>query len=576
MLAAVWMPAATLVFAFAVLAGSPVGDPRSEAVATPAPTSATSDNALLSSSDAEVQLGDRLFFESRFAQFFFARCNGDVNATLVAADPVVQQAPRAVGAAMDGPFRGQSMNCRQCHFGDDFLAENPLAGRTYCDFTRRSPIPKRNDGLTRTPRNAPLMIDLGLPREAPMLLHLDGEFVTQEDLVLDTMTGRNFGWLPTEAATAATHAARVIREDTGVNPRHVTYGQGGRGIPYRVVMLGTDPHIPRDLRLPERYRLDVASASDDEILLLVARLMHAYMDSLRFGTTKTGRESNSPYDVFLEKNHLPSGPSSGETALAYAGRLLGLIQKQRAGLQWVTSDDGEFELHTQEFQFGPTELKGLEIFFTRAGAEHRAHAGNCVVCHTPPRFTDYTVHNNGVSQVEYDGIFGSGAFAALDVPGLPARSAQFDRYLPASPKHPNATGRFKSAPSADKRGRTDLGVWNVFANPDMPKPQAALTRIFCGRPGPASKRCTPETVLPLTIATFKTPAIRDLGQSNPYFHSGAMDTIADVLRFYVKTSDLARAGKLRNASPELSGVHLDATDLAPLGAFLRSLNEDYQ
>ncbi|MBI3769192.1 MAG: hypothetical protein HY271_11995 [Deltaproteobacteria bacterium] len=536
--------------------------------------SATVDGQRLSAAAPAVRLGERLFFDPRFAQFFFARCNGNVNATLPAGDPVLDQMPFTAARSLTSPFRGQSMNCRQCHLGDDFLLEEPLAGRTYCDFSRRSPIPRRDDGLTRTARNAPLMVSLGLPREVPLLLHLDGEFASPEDLVIDTLTGRNFGWLPSEAAIAVTHVAKVIREDNGANPRLVTY-PGGGGIPYRVMLLGTDPSVSTSLQMSREYRIDVDAASDDQILLAVAKLIRAYMDSLRFGTTNTGRESRSPYDLFIGKNALPSQPKNGESGLAYAQRLLALIG-QRKHLVWITPEDGEFELHNQSFQFGATELHGLELFFTRAGASRRGHVGNCVACHTPPQFTDYRLHNNGVSQGEYDGIFGRGAFAALDVPGLSTRNAQFDTYLPPSSRHPKATSRFRSAPSADNPGYADLGVWNIFANPDVPKPQRALTRILCEQFGRAAKNCTQATVLPLTVAYFKTPSIRDLGQSNPYFHSGAMDTIEDVLRFYVATSDLARAGKLRNGSPELSGVRIDADDVAPLAAFLRALNEDYQ
>jgi cytochrome c peroxidase len=69
--------------------------------------------------------------------------------------------------------------------------------------------------------------------------------------------------------------------------------------------------------------------------------------------------------------------------------------------------------------------------------------------------------------------------------------------------------------------------------------------------------------------------VRDLGQSNPYFHSGAFNTIEDALHFYLKASKLARGGKLRNGSPEIAGIHLAPADIAPLAAFLRSLNEDY-
>jgi len=519
-----------------------------------------------------VLLGDRLFFETRFAQFFFARAGGDVNATLPDGDPVVEYLESAAGEPLDGPFYGQSMNCRHCHLGDDLLPEDSLAGRTYCDFSRRTPIPRRGDGQTHTPRNSPLMIDLGLPREVPLLLHLDGEFVTHEDLVIDTLTGRNLGWLPAEAPIAAAHVANVIRKDEGVNPRHYFYPDHS-GIPYRLALRGTDPSLPSHLRIPERYRLDVTTASDDEILFAVATLMHVYMDSLEFGTSNTGRETASAYDLFLEKNGLPAESERGEAHLAYAARLRGLIEG-RERLEWVTPADGELELHEQPLAFGPRELDGLRIFFASAGGGDAGSAGNCVTCHTPPRFTDYRLHNNGVSQIEYDAVFGAGAFAALEVPDLAARNADFDAYLPPSAAHPNASGRFRAAPSAGRPGYADLGVWSVFANPDMPKPQAALTEILCARPELRGS-CTPERILPLTIACFKTPSIRDLGQSYPYFHSGHADTIEDVLRFYVQASDLARAGTLRNASPELARVRITAADVAPLAAFLRALNEDY-
>jgi cytochrome c peroxidase len=549
--------------------------PRSVSVPPPAPeVASTVDLSVEGPLVAEVLLGERLFFETRFAQYFFARCNGDVNAELAdGGDPTVEYVEAVSGTALDGPFRGQSMNCRHCHLGDDFLPEDSLSGRTYCDFSRRTAIPAREDGVTRTPRNSPLMIDLGIRREVPLLLHLDGEFVTHEDLVIDTLTGRNLGWLPTEVGLAKTHAANVMRNDEGVNPRHLTYPDH-KGIPYRVAMLGTDERVPEHLRIPGGYRLDVTKASEDEILYAVGKLMHAYMSSLEFGTANTGRETASPYDLFLEKNRLPKEPAKGETALAYAERLRRLIE-ERENLQWVTPADGVLELHTQDLAFGETELEGFKIFLARPGAGGTQTVGNCVTCHTPPRFTDYSLHNNGVSQIEYDGIFGEGAFAALEVPDLMARNASFDTYLPPSAKHPHASGRFRAAPSPDKPGHADLGVWNVFGNPDMPKPQAALTQILCKRPELAGANCTPERILPLTIGCFKTPAIRDLGQSYPYFHSGHVDTVEDALRFYVQTSGMAREGKLRNASPELLHVQIADADVAPLAAFLRSLNEDY-
>jgi cytochrome c peroxidase len=526
----------------------------------------------LSSADPEVKLGDRLFFETRFAEYFYEHHNGDVNAPLAVGDPIVKEVLISPNESLRGPFRGQSMSCRQCHLGDDFIGEYPLAGRTYCDFSRRSAIPARHSERATTARNSPLMPDLGLARDVPVLFHFDGEFATVEDLVTSTLTGANFGWRPDETNIAASHIGNIIRRDNGINPRFVV-NQNGDGIPYRVALLGTDPNVPIELRIPAEYQLDVESASDGQVLYAVGKLIHAYMDSLRFGTDNTFRTSVSPYDLFLKKNSLPNEPKVGESASAYADRLLKQINKMKS-YAWVAPDDATFVLHAQRYQFGPSELRGLRIFF-RQQAWARQHTGNCITCHSPPQFTDHRFHNTGASQMEYDSIFGKGTFAALRVPSLAERNANFEKYLPPSATHPRANARFRAAPTAEKPGYVDVGVWNILGNPDLPKPQQALLSILCTQRGISDHPCTQELVLPLTIAYFKTPSLRDLGQSSPYLHTGALDTIEDVVRFYIVTSHMARIGTLRNASPELSGVHIDNTDLDSLILFLKSLNEDY-
>ena len=73
----------------------------------------------------------------------------------------------------------------------------------------------------------------------------------------------------------------------------------------------------------------------------------------------------------------------------------------------MAAQDGRFELHAQAFQFGEAELQGLKLFL-----------GNCIACHAPPQFTDHRLHNTGVSQANYDALFGAGAFAALEIPSL--------------------------------------------------------------------------------------------------------------------------------------------------------------
>jgi hypothetical protein len=49
-----------------------------------------------------------------------------------------------------------------------------------------------------------------------------------------------------------------------------------------------------------------------------------------------------------------------------------------------------------------------------------------------------------------------------------------------------------------------------------------------------------------------------------------------VIAFYQRSSQAARAGTLRNAAKDLTGIALVASDVDPLVAFLKSLNEDYQ
>jgi cytochrome c peroxidase len=156
------------------------------------------------------------------------------------------------------------------------------------------------------------------------------------------------------------------------------------------------------------------------------------------------------------------------------------------------------------------------------------------------------------------------------VPSYAERSRHLNRYLPATLSHPHATGVFRSLPAMSNPSATDLGMWNIFANPDYPKVQSEMRRLLCG-----TRPCDPNVQLPRTIALFRTPSLRDLGHSWPYLHTGRLATVEDVLHYYVRMSGLARAGQLRNGDPELARISLDEQDIAALAAFLRSLDEDY-
>lgn len=521
------------------------------------------------SDPAQVAIGERLFLETRFSQFFAAQSGGDANATLAAGDPVLATTV-TIGAPQPGPFAGQAMNCRACHLVDEHNAA--LGNRTYNDFARRSPIPDRGDGHTVTTRNSPPLVNASIPRPDGVLLHFDGEFASGRALAAGTLTGRNYGWLASEHAQAVAHVAHIIRDDDGTGDLAQQFGGSYRDV------LRAAPGVPAEFRLPVGFRIEVSKASNSAIVAAISRIIEAYMNSLTFSQDSLGRFNGSPYDVFLAKNKLPRAPLANETSLIYAKRLFASIRVLRT-VQWVSNSDRTFSIHDdQDFVFGPHELAGLRIFFTGPGTQTASSlliasggAGNCISCHAPPAFTDFRFHNTGATQEEYDTIHGSGAFAALDVPSLAERRVTPDAFLPPSRQHPNAAGIFAAVPDLSHPERTDLGLWNIFANPDHPQPQARLLRVLTG-----GMPATFASLLPKTVARFKTPGLRDLADSAPYLHTGGKDTIEDVLEFYRDFAAKARNGDVRNAAPELRGIALLPHDIAPLAAFIRALNEDYE
>jgi len=521
------------------------------------------------STPAADSIGEALFLDTRFAEFFAANMVG-VNQPLPQGDPVVEQVQTTNGT-LPGPFAGQSINCRSCHFVTEFQGVEGGGNRTYSDFTTRSPIPlsqTQPNGFTHTPRNAMQMVDSFTSRSGPLFLHFDGEFASGEDLVVGTLTGRNFGWLPSQYNQAIAHIAKVIREDDGSSQLAADRLDG---LSYSVIFKGTDPRITPDLLLPPAQRLDVSTATDMQVVNEIALCMATYMKDLLFQRDQFGRYIGSPYDNFLRVNHLPQAPLAGESKALYNLRLYQQVLALK-NPTYITPKDGSFKYHNQPYQFGALELQGLKIFLASASAgATNAHAGNCAACHQAPDFSDFVFHNTGVSQSEYDAIYGNGAFMSLYVPDNATRLASFDLYMPASANHPNASEVFRHIAEAGNPRYADLGLWNVYLNPDMPNPQANLKSFVCA-PG---KDCSVDAGLASTIAQYKTPVLRDLEDSAPYFHNGSAPKFNDVVNHYITMSQLARSGAMRNAPPEFANMSLSQDDLAALVAFLQSLTEDY-
>jgi Di-haem cytochrome c peroxidase len=547
-------------------------------------SSAPSSAAATGTPGAEASVGERLFVETRFAQAFkvYLDSGGNVNDALLVGDPVMDLSETTgPGVGLAGPFAGLTMNCRACHLVDEHVGTPGGGMRTYADFAQRSPLPNRSDGKRTAPRNSPSLVNASLDRPGGGLFHFDGEFSTMEELTAGTFTGRNFGWLPGQKAEAIAHIARVIRSDDGSG----VIAQQFDGLPYRILFTGTNSAIPDELRLPPEFRVFIGSGSDQEIFDAAIKVVAAYVKSLQFSQAEeSGALIRSPFDVFLSRNGLPQEPNSGETPLDYSRRLLTLVNGLTSP-QFVTSNphrgNGLFQFHAQPFQFGAQELEGLKIFLAEPSATpptgpelSMGKIGNCLACHAGQNFTDFKLHNTGTTQREYDSIHGVNSFAALIIPNLAARNGNYNGFLPATEAHPNASERFRAVPVLADSTLTDLGVWNVFANPDMPNPQEKIRTILCDDQVPCP--FSDATLLDRAIARFKTPGLRDLSHSAPFMHNGQFATLNDIIDFYIRVSSQSRAGMLRNGAVQLQGIALTIGDIAPLVAFLKSLNEDYQ
>lgn len=268
------------------------------------------------------------------------------------------------------------------------------------------------------------------------------------------------------------------------------------------------------------FGVNLDAVSRDETIELIATAVAAYSRTLR-------TRKDSPYDRFVEANSLDRAPVDGETTGQFAERMLARIDSLESGnsVRWSPG-------------FSTAALEGMKIFY-------RTDRGNCVACHAPPQFTDHKFRNIGVSQLEYDRAHGDGAFADLPIPNT------------AEARRPST--QFREIPSKERSGEADLGHWNFV---DLKKsPQR--------RSGESD-----DEFLRRMIATFKTPTLRNLRYSQPYFHDGSLVTLDEVLREMIRLSELARAGRLRSADDELSKIRLTPNDIPRLEAFLDSLSEN--
>jgi hypothetical protein len=75
------------------------------------------------------------------------------------------------------------------------------------------------------------------------------------------------------------------------------------------------------------------------------------------------------------------------------------------------------------------------------------------------------------------------------------------------------------------------------------------------------------------MGAFKTPSLRNVELTGPYFHNGGKATLMQVVNFYNRGGDYGREN-IANLAPEIGPLNLSQQDKLDLVAFLLSLTDE--
>ncbi|BDC49251.1 hypothetical protein F183_A15670 [Bryobacterales bacterium F-183] len=172
---------------------------------------------------------------------------------------------------------------------------------------------------------------------------------------------------------------------------------------------------------------------------------------------------------------------------------------------------------TRYDRFLAGDTGALTVLEQQGLAEFRGGGSQCTNCHNGPELTAASITN-------------------------------FRRRSQAlNPALPDTLGFFRLgvSPIADDIGGADV---DGFGNPLFPGAPANLAQ-----------------------GVFKTPGLRNVELTGPYFHNGGQATLEQVLLFYARRGDFPGDGNLGTGVP---AINLGAADRTQVAAFLRALTDD--
>jgi cytochrome c peroxidase len=199
----------------------------------------------------------------------------------------------------------------------------------------------------------------------------------------------------------------------------------------------------------------------------------------------------------------------GKALAAYQSRLFNRnsrFDKFRDALAEGFSDSGHLSA---------AEIEGLKLFIGKAG---------CASCHRGPNLTDGKFHNIGVAQ---------------DAPHVAALD----------------NGRADGIGKVEADEFNCLSQWSDQADPD----QCEVSRLADG-----------DEQLQAALGAFKTPSLRGVTRTAPYFHTGGSSTLAEVIELYDRGG--AESGFAGRLDDNISELQLSDHEKQRLLEFLGALD----
>jgi cytochrome c peroxidase len=227
--------------------------------------------------------------------------------------------------------------------------------------------------------------------------------------------------------------------------------------------------------------------------------------------TAIGSSGCDPLDPTVKSLVTPVYVNFGKAIAAYERRLI--------------SRNSRFDQFYEEISTGiwssdklsEQEILGLKLFVGKA---------NCVSCHRGSNFSDWKFHSTGISQ------------AGANLP-------------------PEDRGRADGVLAVVRDEFNCMSEWSDHAD----KTQCEVSALSSRTPDAGSD--------PTELGSFKTPSLRSVSSSAPYFHTGTLGTLEDVIDLYDRGGDAS--GFLGTVDENIRQLSLSDEEKRQLAEFLSAL-----